>query len=153
MDPVGLITIAVGVAIAAFGWWRYRRAAGIHARAAGSWRRVEGTLHEASLREEKTWDSQNDPVTEYYPVARYTYTANGREHEGTRAFLSRTNFSDEREAKAWLDQRKPGSATAVWHDPADPSQCVLEVDRPSKAGLFVAGVFAVIAIGVGASLL
>ena len=153
MDPVGLGLIIVGAAIAAFGWWRYRRALGIHERAAGTWRKVDGTLHEASLREEVTWDSQNDQITEYHPVVRYSYRADGRDHEGTRAFLSRTKFADEREGKTWLDQRKPGGATAVWHDPADPAQSVLEIDRPAKAVLFVAGVFALIAIGVGTSLL
>jgi len=153
MDATGLGLIVVGLAIAAFGWWRYARAAAAHRQAAGTWRRVAGTLHEASLTEDVTWDSQNDEVTEYLPVVRYSYSAGGQQHEGTRAFHARSKFADQRRANAWLAQRKAGAPTTVWHDPADPAQSVLEIDRPSRAVLFVAGVFALIFVGVGVSLL
>jgi len=153
MDATGLGLIVVGLAIAAFGWWRYARAAAAHRQAAGTWRSVEGTLHEASLKEDVTWDSQNDEVTEYLPVVRYSYSAGGRELEGTRAFHARSKFADQRKANAWLAQRKAGTPTTVWHDPADPTQSALEIDRPSRAVLFVGGVFALIFVGVGVSLL
>ena len=56
------------------------------------------------------------------------------------------------EAKAWQARTQPGPLS-VWHDPADPANSVLEVDRPGKGGLFIAGVFALILIGVGISVL
>jgi hypothetical protein len=40
----------------------------------------------------------------------------------------------------------------VWFDPADPATSVLQIDRPSRAGLFVGGVFAVILVGVALAL-
>ena len=113
MDPIGLGVIALGLAIFAFGVWRYRVGVARSEHAAGTWRQAQGTLHEASLREEATWDSDNDPVTEYYPAVRYSFAADGREHEGTRAFLSRVKFDGEKDAKAWQARIKPGPV-AVW---------------------------------------
>jgi hypothetical protein len=139
--------IVAAVLIMAFAWWLYRRKVVVADRAAGTWTSVPGTLHEVALKEEKTWDSQNDPVSEYIPVVRYAYSANGREFEGTRAFLSRSKFDSETEANAWKGKVAPG-VTTVWYDPADPATSVLQIDRPSKAGLFIGGVFAVILIGV-----
>ena len=141
MNGVSLGMIALGLAIFAFGWWRYSVAVKRSEVAAGTWRQVPGTLHEASVREEETWDSDNDRVTEYHPAVRYSFQANGGEHEGSRAFLSRAKFDSERDAKAWQAKIKPGPVT-VWHDPAHPSNCVLEVDRPNKAALIVGGAFA-----------
>lgn len=152
MDQIGWVLILAGVAIAAFGYWRYRVAVAKSEAAAGSWRQVPGTLHEASVGEEVVWGQDNDQTTEYSPVVRYSYQAEGREFEGTRAFLSRRKFDHEAHSKAWQARTKPGPVT-VWHDPADPANSVLEVDRPGKSGLFVAGVFAVILIGVGISVL
>lgn len=150
MDSVAVGMIAAGLAIFAFGWWRYSVAVKRHAHAAGNWRQVQGTLHEASVREEETWDTDNDRVTEFHPAVRYSFPVGGKEHEGTRAFLSRAKFDSERDAKAWQARVKPGPIS-VWHDPADPANCVLELDRPNKSALIVGGAFAFFLI-VGALL-
>ena len=83
---------------------------------------------------------------------RYSYQAGGRDFVGTRAFLSRSKFDHQEHSKAWEANTRPGPVT-VWHDSADPANSVLEVDRPGKSGLFVAGVFALILIGVGIGVL
>jgi len=152
MDQIGWVLILAGAAIAAFGYWRYRVAVTKSEAAAGSWREVPGTLHEASIDKNVVWGNDNDQTIEYIPIARYSYSVDGREFEGTRPFLSRSKYDSESEGQAWLARTKPGPLS-VWHDPADPSQSVLEVDRPGKSGLFVAGVFAAILIGVGISVL
>jgi hypothetical protein len=139
--------IAAAAAIVALGWWLYRRKVVAADLAAGTWSSVVGRIHEASVKEDVTWDAQNDQITEYLPVVRYAYSANGREFEGSRAFLSRSKFDSESHAKAWRGKVAPGPAT-VWIDPTDPATSVLQIDRPSKAGLFIAGVFAVILVGV-----
>ena len=151
MDPIALGLIVAAVAIIALGWGLYRRKVIAADRAAGSWTSVPGTIHEASVKEDVTWDSQNDPVSEYLPVVRYSYSAGGGQFEGTRAFLSRAKFDSESHAREWQGKVTPGPAT-VWFDPADPATSVLQIDRPSKAGLFIAGVFAVILIGVALAL-
>ena len=151
MDPIALVMIAAAAAVVALGWWLYRRKLAAADLAAGTWSSVPGTIHEASIKEEVTWDSQNDRVSEYHPVVRYAYSANGREFEGSRAFLSRSKFDSESDAKAWHGKIAPGPTT-VWFDPADPATSVLQIDRPSKAGLFIAAVFAVILVGVALAL-
>ncbi|GGD88139.1 hypothetical protein GCM10011515_04710 [Tsuneonella deserti] len=151
MDPIALGLIAAAAAIVALGWWLYRRKVVAAELAAGTWSSVPGTIHEASVREDVTWDAQNERVSELIPVVRYAYSANGREYEGDRAFLSRAKFDSDAAAKAWQGTCKPGPAT-VWFDPADPAKSVLQIDRPSKGGLFVAGVFAVILVGVALAL-
>lgn len=152
MENIGWALIVAGVAIAALGYWRYRVAVRKSVTAAATWRQVPGTLHEASIKQNVVWGNDNDQTIEYIPVARYSYAVGGRDYEGTRPFLSRGKFDSEREANAWTAKTRPGPLT-VWHDPADPANCVLEVDRPSKSVLFVAGIFAVILIGVGISVL
>jgi hypothetical protein len=151
MDPIALGLVAAAVAIVALGWWLYRRKVVAADHAAGTWTSVPGTIHEVSVKEDVTWDSQDDPVTEYLPVVRYSYSLGGREFEGTRAFLSRAKLDNESHAKTWQAAVAPGPTT-VWCDPADPANSVLQIDRPSKAGLFVAGVFAVILVGVALAL-
>ncbi len=151
MDPVALGLIASAAAIVALAVWLYRRKVVAADLAAGTWSSVPGTIHEASVREEVTWDTDNDEVIEYHPVVRYSFNANGREFEGNRAFLSRSKFDSESHAKAWQGKVAPGPAT-VWFDPADPATSVLQIDRPSKAGLFVGAIFAVILVGVALAL-
>jgi hypothetical protein len=151
MDPVALGLIASATAIVVLAVWLYRRKVVAADLAAGTWSSVPGTIHEASVREEVTWDTDNDEVIEYHPVVRYSFNASGREFEGSRAFLSRSKFDSESHAKAWQGKVAPGPAT-VWLDPADPATSVLQIDRPSRAGLFVGGVFAVILVGVALAL-
>src|SRR6476469_9357513 len=150
MDQIGWVLIVAGVGIAAFGYWRNRVAVARSEAAAGTWRQVPGTLHEASVGEDVVWGQDNDQTVEYSPVVRYGYQVDGRDFEGKRAFLSRTKFDHQAQSQVWQAKTKPGPVS-VWHDPADPASSVLEVDRPGKSGLFVAGVFAVILIGVGIS--
>lgn len=152
MNAIGWVLVLAGVAVAGFGWMRHRAAVGKSAAAAGSWREVPGTLHEAAVREDAVWDSEADKVVEYYPAVRYSYQAAGREHEGSRAFLSRAKFDSQNHAQAWQAKVRPGPVS-VWHDPADPTSSALELDRPSNSGLVVAAIFAVILIGVGISVL
>jgi hypothetical protein len=147
MDPIALVLFAVAAARMVLAWWLYHRKVVAADLAAGTWKSVAGTIHEASVKEEVTWDAQNEQVSEYHPIVRYAYSANGREFEGSRAFLSRAKFDSETDAKAWQAKVGPGPAT-VWFDPADPATSVLQIDRPSKAVLFVGAVFAVILIGV-----
>ena len=52
MAQIGSLLILAGVAIAAFGYWRYHVAVTRTETAAGSWRPVPGTLHEASVSED-----------------------------------------------------------------------------------------------------
>jgi hypothetical protein len=151
MDPIALVLLAAAAAIVMLAVWLYRRKVVAADLAAGTWRSVPGTIHEASVREEVTWDAQNEQVSEYHPVVRYAYSADGRAFEGSRAFLSRAKFDSEAHAKQWQAKVSPGPAT-VWFDPADPATSVLQIDRPSKAGLFIGSVFAVILVGVALAL-
>lgn len=151
MDPIALVLLALAAAIVLLAWWLYHRKVVVADLAAGTWKSVPGTIHEVSVKEEVTWDAQNDQVSEYHPIVRYAYSADGRQYEGSRAFLSRAKFDSEALAKEWQARVNPGPAT-VWFDPADPATSVLQIDRPSKAGLFVGGVFAVILVGVALAL-
>jgi hypothetical protein len=151
MDPIALVLFAAAAAIVVFAWWLYHRKVVVADLAAGTWKSVPGTIHEVSVREEVTWDAQNEQVSEYHPVVRYAYSAEGRDLDGSRALLSRSKFDSEAAARDWQAKVRPGPAT-VWYDPADPATSVLQIDRPSKAGLFIGAVFAVILVGVALAL-
>ncbi len=151
MDPIALGLIAAAVAIAVLGWWLYRRKAVLADRASRTWNSVPGTIHESSVKEDVTWDAQNDQVSEYLPVVRYSYRVGGRDFEGTRAFLSRIKFDSSDEANKWHGTVPTGPAT-VWFDPSDPADSVLQIDAPSKTGLVISGVFALVLLGVALAL-
>lgn len=151
MVEAAVVLIVAGLALIAFGWWRFRRRVGASEAASGSWRQVDGTLHEAEIREEIEYDSDNDPVVHHAPHVRFAYEAGGETRAGTRAFFSRTRFDNEAQARGWLAGKAPGGKVTVWHDPADPSQSVLELDRPAKGELIGYIIGGVVLIGIGLS--
>ena len=149
MVAAGLLLIAAGLAIIAWGWWRFRRRTAASAAAAGAWVSVDGTLHAASLKEEIEYDSDNDPVVHHAPEVAYRFDAGGRTFAGNRAFFSRKRFDNEDQARAWLAGKTPESSVKVWHDPRDPEQSVLELDHPAKSELIGYVVGGVVLAGIG----
>ena len=150
MTAAGLILIAAGLAIIAWGWWRFRRRSAASAQAAGAWVSVDGTLHAADIKQEIEYDSDNDPVIHFAPEVAYGYEVGGRGFSGSRAFFSRDRFDSEEQARAWLAGKEAGGEVAVWHDPADPALSSLEIDHPAKSELigYVVGGLIIAGIGV-----
>lgn len=150
MMAAGLILVAAGLAIIAWGWWRFRRRSAASAHAAGSWVSVDGTLHSAAIEEQIEYDSENDPVVHHAPQVAYGYEVSGKGYSGTRAFFSRNRFDSEEQGRSWLAGRTAGSAVKVWYDPQDPSLSALELDHPAKGELigYVVGGVALAGIGL-----
>jgi hypothetical protein len=149
MVAAGLLLIAAGLGVIAWGFSRFRRRSAASALAAGAWASVEGTLTAAEIREEIEYDSDNDPVVHHAPQVAYGYDVGGRSFTGTRAFFSRERFDSEDQARAWLQGKAAGSRVTVWHDPRDPERSVLELDHPARGELIGYIVGGVVLAGIG----
>jgi hypothetical protein len=118
-------------------------------RATTHWPSVAGKVVRAGIRPLETIREKKQKVVLFVPDVAYSYTVNGREHIAAtiRPDLQGepTTFSAER-----LLERYPlGTNVAVYYNPANPADAVLEPGRnPQTTSLLACGIVLTIVSGV-----
>ena len=115
-----LIFVAVGLGIAAFG------ARGvIQARASSAWPQVSGEITHSEI---------TDSDSSYSPLVRYKYSVSDRAFAGERiCFGLDRMFAGYKFAQRYTQRYPVGSPVAVYYDPDQPSQSVLEPGITKRA--------------------
>jgi hypothetical protein len=135
MDVIQLIAaglIVLGVLLAWFGIHQQRKHSARYAAASTNWVRTSATVTQSSIVDHEDSRSDGDSSTWHEGRLRYRYTANGVEHEGTKAALCAVRaFSSLPHAQKWLLAHPPGAEIDAWYDPANPSDSAPFLDKPS----------------------
>ena len=87
----------------------------------------------------------------YRAKVEYQYTVEGTTYEGDRvSFAGRVSTNNEADALEVIATYREGSKVAVYYDPADPEEAVLEPGLTGMVFLFpvIGGVFLVIGLGL-----
>jgi len=108
------------------------------------WAEVAGTVLESRLVETRQVRSLNPA---YRVEVVYRYVSEGREHRGSRVDFAGSSTVD----RAWAEEAlrthyAPGAGLAVFVDPGDGAQSVLEPGVPPKAAILVGFGVALLAI-------
>ncbi len=91
------------------------------ARACASWPQAEGRVVSAAAEVVAREKNQ----TTYAPSVTYTFSVAGREFKGTRVTLVPRNSPSAQVVQSVLTRYPIGGKVVVFHDPTDPSKCVL----------------------------
>lgn len=113
------------------------------ARACANWPRADGCVITAEVEVV----SREQDMRTYAPSVTYTFSVGGREFKGTRLTIVPRNTIGEHTVKAMLAPYPVSSAVAVFHDPKDPSNCVLSTATNGSEWAFAIG--GVLLLGVG----
>jgi hypothetical protein len=110
--------------------------------AARTWPEAEGRVVSTQIRSETSSSgdatrAQIEASRRYYPEINYGWSVDGESYSGSRYQLGTTHakYKTRTEARAAAAKYPEGSTIAVYFDPKDPSQAVL--DRAMSAGVFV----------------
>ncbi len=116
-------------------------------RAIAGWPRAPGTITTSHV--EKVQNSIKDnrgfyrTITVPAPILKYTYTANGRELEGTQVSRYDMAFTPEP-----LSRYPLGKAVSVYYDPDAPTTAYLEAPRSPAAKLFAIIGYVFVLLGI-----
>jgi hypothetical protein len=144
---IGMACILLGLAWTGGFAFAHIRAAG-KAKAAASWPSTLGKVVSVEVREEEGRDRDGDTTTWYNPVVTYSYTAAGRQLQGTRLRFGNPRSASRKKAQAAIAPYAVGSSPAVRYNPERPEECVLETRKPSPIYL-VMSVFGLLFVGFG----
>jgi hypothetical protein len=144
---IGLAFILLGLAWTAGFAFAHFRAAG-KAKAAESWPSTLGRVVSCEVRIEESRDRHGGTTTWYNPVVTYSYTAAGRQLQGTRLRFGNPRSGSRKKADAAIAPYAVGSSPAVRYNPERPEECVLETRKPSPVYLIMA-VFGLLFVGFG----
>lgn len=132
-----LVVCLLGLAMSGFGI--YFIALGGAARA---WPATEGHVIATQVRTDVSMAGDASPAQieasrRYYPEVSYGWSVDGASYSGSRYRLGTTHrkYKTRAEAEAASARFPEGSAIAVYYDPAQPGEAVL--DRAASAGVFV----------------
>jgi Protein of unknown function (DUF3592) len=142
MNLVGMLMSLVFIAIG-LGLLYYARSVSAKARESLLWPQTEGTIsHSAVLLQMQQAASSTNAAT-YKADVTYRYKVQGRDYSSERISLSDFSSSGGR-AQGIVDRYADGATVAVYYNPANPSEAVLE--RGSTAGIgvlyIIGGIFA-----------
>lgn len=116
-------------------------------RAFTAWQKADGRITGSSVHQE-SYRSKGRTRYRYKPRISYTFSVNGRPHSGESITPVPTDWSQS-DARAVVNEHRPGRAVAVYYDPADPSRsCLLRQSIYQPYFLVTLGVAAA-AFGVG----
>lgn len=141
---LALVFIILGVVFIVLGVRNNRLA-----RAAASWPTAAGRVTSAALKRRVSMGADNDldHHDTFEPVVEYAFEVNGQTYTGRRLSTGGTASYDRRRAQQILDRFPIGGAVQVRYDPANPSNCALEVKSGGGTVLLVMGiVFLVLAL-------
>ncbi len=139
-----MVGLALFAAAAWAAWLRIKRRR--QGQAMSDWQRVEGRVLSHEIAESVSTDSHGDSTRHFEPRLTYEYLGSGAKRTGSRAGLDTVSFTSRNKAQAWLDARPVGSAIAVFVNPADPNEAVL--DTAVKAEWWVPAFFVALGIAV-----
>ena len=136
-----LLIAVLGVALAGYGVWAFRRAS-----ASSAWPMVTGKITACRLHEDHSEDADdkwNVEVEYEYDVGGHTFTSNQV------AFGKDTFTVSGHAALRVADQYPLHSPIPVYHHPADPSRAVLEPGETKYAMgvLGISGIMALLGLG------
>ena len=144
---IGTGFILLGLAWAGGFAFAHFRAAG-KAKAAESWPSTLGRVISSEVRVEEGRDRDGDTTTWYNPVVTYSYSAGGRQLQGTRLRFGNPRSASRKKADAAIAPYAVGSSPAVRYNPENPEECVLETRKPSPIYLVMA-LFGLLFVGFG----
>jgi len=110
------VFVAAGIAVLIYGIGLVR-----DARNSGRWPSVDGRISGAEPLVVGREKSQRT----YAPNVTYSYVVGGKSYESSRLTLVPRNYSTLSGVQAVLAQYPVGGTVKVFHDPSDPSNCVL----------------------------
>lgn len=110
--------------------------------AARSWPAADGRVVATRIRTDVSTtgdlnDAQREASRRYYPEIQYAWTVDGARYTGSRYRLGTTHakYKTRAEAQEAAARFREGSAIAVYYDPRQPDEAVL--DRAASAGVVV----------------
>lgn len=116
------------------------------AREAEKWRSVSGKVVSSEMSEGRYRSSESGQmVNTYWPKVTYAYTAGGAERQGSRVAFGKVMFYSSTEAEAFMQKHAQGATVQVFHDPAVPTEAVLDRDPVHATKLVIADSFMLIA--------
>jgi Protein of unknown function (DUF3592) len=119
-----LIVVILAVVGGAF-WFANQNKKKREAAAAG-WNSVEGEIVSAEVRRTHDNDSDGGPSYIYEPLVAYRYTVNGEAFSGSRVNFSAARHQFPKKAEEVVARYPVGAKVAVYFDPANPRDSVLE---------------------------
>jgi hypothetical protein len=112
-----------------------------------NWPATQGQITDSHVSRSVDTDSDGSTSTAYSAQVAYTYQVLGQAYNGSKiAFGFNPSYSNQSKAQATAARYPVGSAVAVYYDPANPSDAVLE---RQASGSNVALILGIIFIVVG----
>ena len=145
---IGVAAILVGVLWTAGFAWAHFRALG-KAKEAESWPSALGRVVSSEVRIEESSDRNGGTTIWYNPVVTYSYTAAGRQLQGSRLRFGNPRSTNRTKADQAIAPYAVGSSPAVRYNPQRPEECVLETVKPGPIYLIMAlGGLVFVAVGL-----
>lgn len=120
--------------------WRAWMPVGRLLRASQRYAQTTGTIESHDLRLSPQGDAE--------PVIEYSFTVGGRIYWSQRVAFGQSTAMTASQARELLDRHSPGEPVAVYYDPADPNQAVLEMRLPTIQWIHSAAVLPFLALAV-----
>jgi hypothetical protein len=112
-------------------------------RLARGWPTVTGSVLSTGLSESTNTTTDANGMmstsTSYVPVVEYLYEVNGQSFQNNRVFPGRVLGFGRRAAARVIANYSPGMNTAVYYDPANPAESVLETEAKGSNLLWYMG--------------
>ncbi len=118
-------------------------------RASGNWPAVQGTVLSVNVIHGTNYNSETrQEYHTYRPEITYRYPAKGTEHTGTRLAFGNILYYQSAEAEIFKAAYPVGGPVTVYHDPANPSEAVIDRD-PKHATNLIGGDIVFLLFGLG----
>ncbi len=119
--------------------------------ASQAWPATTGQVTDAQVTRHTSTDSDGDTSVNYIPKVSYTYLVLGQEYQGDKiGFGFQQSFGSSAKAQAALERFPVGGQVAVFYDPDNPAEAVLERKAGGSTLSLVLGiVFIVISVCLG----
>jgi len=123
--------------------------------ASQNWPSVPGTITTAEVKKSISHDDDNNEIINYYPFVEYTYQVAGRQFSAKRlSFGALVAPKNPAVVQEKLQKYPVGGQVAVFYDPQNPSDAVLERQAGGfKMGMIIGIICLVISLCIGCGLL
>jgi len=120
-----------------------------------SWPATSGQITDARVAHHTSTDSEGDRSDHYTPKVSYTYQASGQTYEGSKiGFGMQQSFGSAAKAQATLARFPMGGQVAVYYDPNNPAEAVLERKAGGSTMSLILGiVFLLVSLCLGCPVL
>lgn len=113
-----------------------------------NWPSVPGMVVESAVRQVNSQDAEGDTDIRYAPQVVYEYTVDAHPYRSSQMSFGPTQTHQRRTDAEAIMQRYPvGAAVAVYYDPQNPGQAVLERSAAGNSAMFIIGI-ALLAVDV-----